>query len=111
MVLCQFAPDALDSVVHRFRGLVYLGCNFGIGQTVQIQPKYACFETGQLALQRPHPLLKRLPAEPDGLWVFLELIRRAVSIMVAVPAEMVRLKVPVGDLRDAVEVRVRLEER
>ena len=33
------------------------------------------------------------------------------KLMVAVPAEMVRLKVPVGDLRDAVEVRVRLEER
>ena len=31
--------------------------------------------------------------------------------MVAVPAEMVRLKVPAGDLRDAVKVRVRLEER
>lgn len=33
------------------------------------------------------------------------------KLMAAVPAEMVRLKVPVGDLRDAVEVRVRLEER
>lgn len=33
------------------------------------------------------------------------------KLMVAVPAEMVRLKVPMGDLRDAVEVRVRLEER
>lgn len=33
------------------------------------------------------------------------------KLMVAVPAEMVRLKVPAGDLRDAVKVRVRLEER
>lgn len=33
------------------------------------------------------------------------------KLMVAVPAEIVRLKVPAGDLRDAVKVRVRLEER
>ena len=33
------------------------------------------------------------------------------KLMVAVPAEMVRMQVPAGDLRDAAEVRVRLEER
>lgn len=33
------------------------------------------------------------------------------KLMVAVPAEMVRIQVPAGDLRDAAEVRVRLEER
>ena len=33
------------------------------------------------------------------------------KLMVAVPAEMVRMQVSAGDLRDAAEVCVRLEER